>query len=80
MRDRSVLTEDGDTRLGKREISAILVRLVRSWGAISVRISPKLGGLSLAGRPKLGVGLYVELRLVRGLELKRGWCICERSM
>ena len=64
MRDRSVLTEDGDTRLGKREIDAISVRSVRFWGAISVRISPKLGGLGLAGRPELGVGLCVELRLV----------------
>ena len=27
-------------------------------------------GLGLAGQPELGVGLCVELRLVRGLELK----------
>ena len=27
-------------------------------------------GLGLAGRPELGVGMWVELRLVYGLELK----------
>ena len=37
-------------------------------------------GLGLAGWLELGVGLCVELRLVRGLELKLGWCICERSV
>ena len=49
-------------------------------GAISVRISSELGGLGLAGRPELGVELCVELRLVHGLELKWGWCVCERSV
>ena len=37
-------------------------------------------GLDLARRSKLGVELSVELRLVRGLELKWGWCVCERSV
>ena len=65
MRDRSISTEDGSTRSGKREIGVILGC---DLGAISVRISPELGGLGLVGRPELGVELCVELRLVRGLE------------
>ena len=37
-------------------------------------------GLGLAGQLELGVGLCVELRLVCGLVLKWGWCVCERSV
>ena len=65
--------------VGCKIFSKCKIFLVRSWGAISVQILPELGGLDLAGRPELGVGLCVELRLVRGLELKWGWCVCVRS-
>ena len=65
MRDRSVLTEDGGTKSRKRDRCDLGV-----IGAISMRISLELGRLGLAGRSELGVGLCVELRLVRGLELK----------
>ena len=37
-------------------------------------------GLGLVGQLELGVGLCVELRLVRRLVLKWGWCVCERSV
>ncbi|KAK9985252.1 hypothetical protein SO802_030203 [Lithocarpus litseifolius] len=54
------------------DLGVISVPTTRCWGAISVvqRDLGGGGGMIWAGRPELGVRLGVELRLVRGLELK----------
>ena len=84
--------EDGDGQIGEVEqkgeekLRKKREKRGRRWGGTIWTMGRRdLGrgggtiwaGLGLAGRSELGVGMWVELRLVYGLELKWGWCVCE---